>query len=140
MKNLFQIQTESGQLWLDIKAQLDAKDEEANTARRADAEEFRVELESAATKSAATITALTAERDTITTEFAAYREAAGKAATAIKAVISDPTKDDAATVTDIAQIVAFGESEANKTARERDLEAAQSQLAAAQARVKELSV
>ena len=26
MKSLFQIQTESGQLWLDIKAQLDAKD------------------------------------------------------------------------------------------------------------------
>ena len=26
MKDLFQIQTESGQLWLDIKAQLDAKD------------------------------------------------------------------------------------------------------------------
>ena len=28
MKDLFEIQTESGQLWLDIKAQLDAKDAE----------------------------------------------------------------------------------------------------------------
>ena len=28
MKDLFQIQTESGQLWIDIKAQLDAKDAE----------------------------------------------------------------------------------------------------------------
>ena len=28
MKDLFTIQTESGQLWIDIKAQLDAKDAE----------------------------------------------------------------------------------------------------------------
>ena len=28
MKDLFEIQTESGQLWIDIKAQLDAKDAE----------------------------------------------------------------------------------------------------------------
>jgi hypothetical protein len=45
MKSLFEIQTESGQLWLDIKAQLDAKDAqladqatEANLARQAAAD------------------------------------------------------------------------------------------------------
>lgn len=34
MKNLFQIQTESGQLWLDIKAQLDAKEAELSAQKK----------------------------------------------------------------------------------------------------------
>lgn len=75
----------------------------------------------------------------LTAEFAAYREAAGKAATAIKAVITDPTKDDAVTVATITQIVAYGEREANKTANERELEAAQAALATVQAKIAELS-
>ncbi|MEI6598303.1 MAG: hypothetical protein WCL22_04600 [bacterium] len=50
MKDLFTIQTESGQLWLDIKAQLDAKDA-AHAAQLATANE--------------SLTAVTADRDRI---------------------------------------------------------------------------
>jgi hypothetical protein len=63
MKSLFQIQTESGQLWLDIKAQLDAKDA-ANDAITADRDRLAALLaEASAAFDAGDIAKLTAMRE-----------------------------------------------------------------------------
>ena len=153
MKTLFEIQTESGQLWPDIAAQIEAKDAENRTAMTnaqnsntqaladKDAEHSKAlaarDMDTAA--KAEELKSLTDARDAVIAEFAAYKEAAGRGATAIRAVISDPTKDDATTVAAITQIVTIGETEANKTQRERELEAAIAERDAAEAKVKELS-
>lgn len=79
-----------------------------------------------------------AQRDAITAEFFAYKNAANSAATAIKSVIADSSIDDASTISAIVQIVAIGEVIANGTQRERDLLEAQSALASAQAKVTSL--
>jgi hypothetical protein len=55
MKDLFTIQTESGQLWLDIKAQLDAKDDEHATALAALADQHAEDLAQGSTAQAAAV-------------------------------------------------------------------------------------
>lgn len=80
-----------------------------------------------------------AQRDAITAEFAAYKDAASKAATAIKSVITDPSIDDAGTVSAIAQLVESGERNANSTQRERELSEAQAALVAAQEKIAALN-
>jgi hypothetical protein len=63
MKSLFQIQTESGQLWLDIKAHLDAKDA-ANDAITADRDRLAALLaEASAAFDEGDIAKLTAMRE-----------------------------------------------------------------------------
>jgi len=90
MKDLFEIQTESGQLWLDIKAQLDAKDAELAelTASHAEAiaakdaqfaaqvDEAWNETKTVARKHAAAITKLEAQHSA---DLAAAVEAEGRA-------------------------------------------------------------
>ena len=68
MKDLFTIQTESGQLWLDIKAQLDAKDAEHIEAIAAKDAQFATQVDEAwnetktvAKKHSAAITELEAQ-------------------------------------------------------------------------------
>ena len=90
--------------------------------------EAKIALDAASAKTAAVVA-----------EHEAYKAAAGKAASAIHSVIADTTKDDSVTVATITQILQYGEREANKTARERELEAAKATLEAAQAKVDELS-
>ena len=90
MKDLFTIQTESGQLWIDIKAQLDAKDAElaelaashASSIAAKDAQlasqdaEAWDEIKAVATKHAADITELEAQH---AADLAAAVEAEGRA-------------------------------------------------------------
>jgi hypothetical protein len=90
MKDLFQIQTESGQLWHDIKAQLDAKDAEFAKLTASHAEALAVkdaqlatqvdeawnETKTVATKHAAAITELEAQH---AANLAAAVEAEGRA-------------------------------------------------------------
>jgi len=90
MKDLFTIQTESGQIWLDIKAQLDAKDAELAelTASHAEAlaakdaqlatqvDEAWNETKTVARKHSAAITALEAQH---ASDLAAAVEAEGRA-------------------------------------------------------------
>jgi hypothetical protein len=97
MKDLFQIQTESGKLWLDIKAQLDAKDAELAelTASHAEAIAAKnaqlatqgatalISFQTVATKHAAAITELEAQHATdlakAAADLAAAVEAEGRA-------------------------------------------------------------
>lgn len=90
MKDLFQIQTESGQLWIDIKAQLDAKDAELAELAASHAEAIAAkdaqlatqdaeawdEIKAVATKHAAAITELEAQH---AADLAAAVEAEGRA-------------------------------------------------------------
>jgi hypothetical protein len=90
MKSLFQIQTESGQLWHDIKAQLDAKDAELAELTASHAEAIAAkdaqlatqdaeawdETKTVATKHAAAITELEAQH---AADLAAAVEAEGRA-------------------------------------------------------------
>jgi hypothetical protein len=91
MKDLFEIQTESGQLWIDIKAQLDAKDAEHTEAIAAKdaqiAEQIQDDWDASkiiGAKHAAAITALetqhAADSAQATSELSAAKEAAELAA------------------------------------------------------------
>ena len=90
MKDLFTIQTESGQLWLDIKAHLDAKDAELAELAASHAEAIAAkdaqlatqdaeawdEIKAVATKHAAAVTELEAQH---AADLAAAVEAEGRA-------------------------------------------------------------
>ena len=157
MKSLFDIQTESGQLWLDISAQLDAIRKEGSDAlakAQADAKDAadKAQADAAAAKAAsdAALADVTASRDKAVAELAAMTAQDQRHAdalltaldwTAIDAEYSDlqakvaanSAKYDAARAT-LAQLAAsinapFAEREAAaKAARVKELEA---QLAAA---------
>lgn len=74
MRSLFELQTDSGQLWLDIKAHLDAKDE-------AHAIALTSQADAAKSASDAAIAALTSEKDALQT---ALTEAGVAAAAAVQ--------------------------------------------------------
>jgi hypothetical protein len=79
MKSLFDIQTESGQLWLDISAQLDAvRKEGADALAKAQAE-----AKDAADKASAALAEVTASRDKAVAELAAMTAQDQKHATAL---------------------------------------------------------
>jgi hypothetical protein len=138
MKSLFDIQTESGQLWLDISAQLDALRKEgadALAAAQATAKEAadKAAADAATAKAAsdATIADANAARDKAVTELAAMTAQDQKHATALLAAL-DWTAIDAEYAdlqTKLAAINApFAAREAAaKAARVKELEA---QLAA----------
>ena len=94
MKDLFTIQTESGQLWIDIKAQLDAKDAELAELAASHAEAIATkdaqlatqvdeawnETKTVATKHAAAVTELEAQHATALAKAASELSAAKEAA------------------------------------------------------------
>jgi hypothetical protein len=146
MKTLFDIQTESGQLWLDISAQLDALRKEGADALAA----AQATAKEAADKAAAELADANAARDKATSELAAMTAQDQKHATALLAALdwqaidaeyadlqtklaANSAKYDAARAT-LATLAAainapFAEREAAaKAARVKELEA---QLAAA---------
>jgi len=120
MKSLFQIQTESGQLWLDIIAHLEAKDS-SHAAQVAslgldhqDAVNAKTaEMEAAKAAHAAELADLksvhAAELAAVKSELADRNALIESAKTAIKGAIANPALDDAATVSTIAQVVAVAE-------------------------------
>ena len=94
MKSLFDIQTESGQLWLDISAQLDAVRKEGSDAlakAQADAKDAtdKAQADAAAAKAAsdAALAAATASRDKAVAELAAMTAQDQKHADALLAAL-----------------------------------------------------
>jgi hypothetical protein len=83
MKSLFDIQTESGQLWLDISAQLDALRKEGADALAA----AQATAKEAADKAAAELATANAARDKATSELAAMTAQDQKHATALLAAL-----------------------------------------------------
>jgi hypothetical protein len=83
MKTLFDIQTESGQLWLDISAQLDALRKEGADALAA----AQATAKEAADKAAAELADANAARDKATSELAAMTAQDQKHATALLAAL-----------------------------------------------------
>ena len=83
MKSLFDIQTESGQLWLDISAQLDALRKEGADALAA----AQATAKEAADKAAAELADANAARDKATSELAAMTAQDQKHATALLAAL-----------------------------------------------------
>ena len=65
MKDLFEIQTESGQLWLDIKAHLDAKDAELAELAASHAEAIAVKDAQLATQDAEAWNTIKADLDAL---------------------------------------------------------------------------
>jgi hypothetical protein len=94
MKSLFDIQTESGQLWLDISAQLDALRKEgadalaaAQAASKEAADKAAADAATAKAASDATIADANAARDKAVTELAAMTAQDQKHATALLAAL-----------------------------------------------------
>jgi hypothetical protein len=83
MKSLFDIQTESGQLWLDISAQLDALRKEGADALAA----AQATAKEAADKAAAELATANAARDKAVAELAAMTAQDQKHATALLAAL-----------------------------------------------------
>jgi hypothetical protein len=83
MKSLFDIQTESGQLWLDISAQLDALRKEGADALAA----AQATAKEAADKAAAELATANAARDKATSELAAMTAQDQQHATALLAAL-----------------------------------------------------
>jgi hypothetical protein len=83
MKSLFDIQTESGQLWLDISAQLDALRKEGADALAA----AQATAKEAADKAAADLATANAARDKATSELAAMTAQDQQHATALLAAL-----------------------------------------------------
>jgi hypothetical protein len=83
MKSLFDIQTESGQLWLDISAQLDALRKEGADALAA----AQATSKEAADKAAAELATANAARDKATSELAAMTAQDQQHATALLAAL-----------------------------------------------------
>jgi hypothetical protein len=94
MKSLFEIQTESGQLWLDISAQLEAIRKEGADALKAatdkateDAATAKAANDAAAATAAAELADANAARDKAVTELAAMTAQDQKNATALLAAL-----------------------------------------------------
>jgi hypothetical protein len=125
MITVFELQSQSGQLWLEIAAHFEAKDSAhaaeisaLNTAHQTAAAAAREELE--------TIKAELAERNALI----------DSAKTAIKNAIADASLDDTATVATIAHVVAVAEL---PSIEKRKLEIA-AEIAAKQAELEALTV
>ena len=80
-----------------------------------------------------------ANLDALKSEYAAYRASVEQASKAIKSVITDTKVDDTSTVKAVADIIAFGEVEANKPVLQKQLETLQSEIAAKQKAADELA-
>jgi len=158
MKDLFTIQTESGQLWLDIKAQLDAKDAElveltashaeaiaAKDAQLAaqDAEAWD-EIKAVATKHAAAVTELEAQHATdlakAAADLAAAVDAEGRAVhnrldALVQAGQEAHAKKDLKAIGKVLDAAFAYTSKARKAKLESELAAAQTAVTAAAAKL-----
>jgi len=123
MITLFELQSQSGQLWLEIVAHLEAKDTahaaEASARNSAHAEELAkavADLQTAAAEielinldHKAVVDAKAAELEATKAELADRNALIESAKTAIKGAIANPALDDTATVSTIAQVVKVAE-------------------------------
>lgn len=93
-------------------------------------EKMKEQWDTEAKSDADFILSLKAELAASQAEFSAYKQAASYGADMIHSVIADPTKDAEATVAAITAIVTYAAQAANKTAREREIDAMDAELAA----------